>query len=69
MYRVVHTEQTSAYRIEKKGFFGWTFVQSPDSADYLRFDDMASACRWIDAQDRGTRSDSRRWKVVTDCNA
>lgn len=69
MYRIVHNEQTSTYRIEKKRFFGWSFVQDPDSGDYLRFSDMDSACRWLNTQDRRQQSDSRRWKVVADCTA
>lgn len=69
MYRIVHNEQTSSYRVEKRGFFGWNFVTDPDSSDYLRFDDVEAACRWINARSRPAVADTRRWKVVSECKA
>ena len=69
MYRIVHNQQTSAYRVEKKGFFGWNFVQDPDTGDYLRFADADAACRWIELQNPRKRDTARRWQVVSECGA
>lgn len=69
MHRIVYNEQTSTYRIEKRGLFGWNFVIDQATSDYLRFDDIDAACRWIDANTVESASVSRRWKVVNECKA
>jgi hypothetical protein len=70
MYRIVHNPQTGAYRIEKKGLFGWNFVISKGHGEYLQFDALTAARDWIRSQTaRISRSPNRRWQVVTDCSA
>ena len=67
MYRIVHNQQTDAFRIERRGFLGWTFVTDPDNGDYLGFDDLESARRWVRRHTRRDAAEGRRWKVVADC--
>ena len=67
MFRIVHNEQTDLYRVEKRGPFGWSFVDNPDTHDYLNFDDLDSARAWICQQTQKRTDRNRRWKVVSDC--
>lgn len=69
MYRILHNQQTSSYRIEKRGFFGWNFVLEQGSGDYLQFEDLASARRWVAAAIESRRKPDRRWNVVSECHA
>ncbi|HOP17232.1 MAG: hypothetical protein H6956_00700 [Chromatiaceae bacterium] len=68
MYRIVHNEQTGLYRVEKRGLFGWAFISDQRTGDYLGFADVESARAWIKSATKGKDSDSKRWKVVSDCN-
>ncbi len=69
MYRIVHNALTKSYRVEKLGFFGWSFVIEQGTGDYLQFDDLDAVRKWV-ADARAKRNDSaRRWKVVTECHA
>ena len=67
MYRIVYNTQTDAYRVEKRGVFGWSFVMRPDRNDYRDFDSFESACRWIQRKSEPANS-TRRWKIVSDCH-
>ena len=67
MYRIVHNQQTDAFRVERRGFLGWTFVTDPDIGDYLGFDKLESARAWVQRNTRRSGGKSRRWKVVADC--
>ena len=67
-YRIVHNEMTSRYRIEKRGFFGWSFVTAPDGGDYLSFTDAEAARTWICKKTRRDTDANRRWKVITECD-
>jgi hypothetical protein len=68
MYRIVHNEQTRTYRVEKHGFLGWSFVTDPESRDYLDFDSLEAARNWVQQRRPIRTSDTRRWKVVSDCS-
>lgn len=68
MYRIVHHELTGDYRVEKRGLLGWSFVDDPQSSDYLTFADRQAASAWV-RQNRPRSTDAtRRWKVVADCD-
>ncbi len=67
MYRIVHNELTGVYRIERHGLLGWSFVTHPSTRDYLGFRTLAKARRWVCRHSRHRGRDSRRWKVVSDC--
>ena len=68
MYRIVHNQQTDSYRVEKRGLLGWAFVSDPQTGDYLTFDDVSKARRWVCTKVRHKDPDTRRWKVVSDCS-
>ena len=68
MYRIVHNEQTGAYRVEKHGFLGWSFVTDRASQDYLDFDSLEAARAWVKHRQPSRATDTRRWKVVADCS-
>lgn len=68
MYRIVHNEQTNKYRVEKRGLLGWAFVNDPQTGDYLGFDKVDEARRWVKNHIRRDNQSTRRWKVVSDCN-
>lgn len=68
MYRIVHNEQTDSYRVEKRGMLGWAFVSDPQTGNYLGFGDIDEARRWVRKQARRKESNSRRWKVVSECS-
>ncbi len=68
MYRIVHNEQTGAYRVEKRGLLGWSFVGDPQSSDYLTFVDRQAASAWVRQKTRRRADPTRRWKVVADCD-
>lgn len=68
MYRIVHNERTETYRVERRGLLGWSFVSDPATNDYLGFDDVESARRWIRSKTRRNADSTRRWKVVSDCH-
>ena len=69
MYRAVHNEQTDSYRVEKRGLLGWDFVDDPRTGDYLQFEKLAQARRWVCEQPPRDANSLRRWKVVSECNA
>ena len=69
MYRIVHNAQTDSYRIEKRGFLGWNFVPDRATGDYLQFDDLEAACRWVTKASRRGAEAPRRWRVVSACSA
>lgn len=68
MYRIVHNEQTGAYRVERRGLFGWGFVTDPQSGDYLAFADLDAARSWVRIRQHPGKAGWRRWKVVSDCS-
>ena len=68
MFRIVHNEQTDAYRVEKRGWLGWAFVSDPQTGDYLGFADIDEARRWVRRQIRNANPGNRRWQVVADCS-
>jgi hypothetical protein len=68
MYRIVHNEQTGAYRVEKRGLLGWAFVSDPQTGDYLAFEELDTARQWIQGKVRRDDNSTRRWQVVSDCN-
>ena len=67
-YRVVLNEQTGLYRVERRRWWGWTFVMDPSGDEYLSFrryrDAMCFVCRRRRQQQRRPY---RRWKVVNFC--
>ena len=69
MYRIVHNALTDSYRVEKRGFFGWSFVIAQGTGDYLQFDDLDSARKWVANVQVKNDDRTRRWKVVTECHA
>ncbi len=68
IYRIVHNEQTGLYRVEKRGLLGWAFVSDSKTGDYIGFEDIEHARAWIRSTTKRKDSDTRRWKVVSDCN-
>lgn len=68
MYRIVHNEQTGAFRVEKRGLLGWAFVSDPQTGDYLGFEDADAARQWIRGKVRRDNDNTRRWQIVSDCN-
>ena len=66
MYRVVFNDQSGRYRVERKGWLGWSFVQD-ESGDYLGFETLEQARAWVreNKHCQGT-TEPRRWRVV-DC--
>jgi hypothetical protein len=68
MYRIVHNEQSAAYRVEKRGWLGWAFVSDPQTGDYLGFDSLEDARTWVRSRVQHGNGASRRWKIVSDCN-
>lgn len=69
MYRIVHNEQSGVYRIEKRGLLGWAFVSDQDTGDYLGFSDLHAARSWVCNATRTRHNESRRWKIIADCDA
>lgn len=67
MYRIVHNEQTRAYRVERRTLLGWGFVTDPKTGDYLGFSDLESARQWVEGKASRRNNAARRWKVVSDC--
>ena len=67
IYRIVVNEQTTQFRIEKRGLLGWNFVTDAASGDYLSFAELTDAEAWICAHAEAPSDRYRRWKVVTDC--
>jgi hypothetical protein len=67
MYRVVFNDQSGRYRVERKGWLGWGFVQD-ESGDYLGFETLEQARAWVreNKQCQGTTG-PRRWRVVDCC--
>ena len=66
-YRIVYNEQTGRYRIDRRGWLGWSFVMSPSGDDYASFDSYHEACRFacklqVQGMDR-----HRRWKIIGPC--
>lgn len=66
-YRIVYNEQTARYRIERRGWAGWTFVTADRGSNYLTFDSYEAARRFVCERCRPTRGEGRRWKVVDPC--
>ena len=69
MYRIVHNALTDSYRIEKLGFFGWSFVIDRRTGDYLQFDILDPAREWVEDARAKRSNRARRWKVVDECHA
>lgn len=68
MYRIVHNEHTASYRVEKRGIFGWAFVDAPRGGDYLQFATLEEARAWVSARQVARGDHARRWKVIPDCH-
>jgi hypothetical protein len=67
-YRIVFNKQTGRYRVEKRGWAGWSFVTAERGGDYLTFDSCEAARRFICARRRPRRDVGRRWQVVDLCH-
>jgi hypothetical protein len=67
MFRVVFNDQSGRYRVERKGWFGWNFVQD-ESGQYVGFDTLEQARAWVREHQncRGTGG-PRRWRIVDCC--
>ena len=68
MYGIVHSEHPGAYRAEKRGLLGCSFVTDPSTRDYLGFRDLDAARTWVYLRTRATADGTRRWRVVSDRN-
>lgn len=68
-YRIVFNEQTARYRVEKRGWTGWTFVTANRGCDYLTFDSYEAARRFVCGRQRPKPDSGRRWRVVDPCDA
>ena len=68
MYRVVLNDQSGRYRVERKGWLGWSFVQA-ESGDYLGFESLEQARAWVrEHQQCSDNTGPRRWRVVDCCD-
>lgn len=67
MYRVVFNDQSGRYRIERKGWFGWNFVQD-ESGDYLGFGTLEQARVWVSEHNDCVGKGPRRWRIVDCCS-
>lgn len=66
-YRIVHNEQTNLYRVERRGWTGWTFVRDAQGGDYATFVTCEDARRFVCRQ-RRRASAPRRWEVIDLCS-
>ena len=66
-YRIVYNEQTDLYRVERRGWAGWSFVMDKTVGDYATFRSCQAAKRFICRRQRGRPASSRRWQVVDGC--
>lgn len=66
MYRVVFNDQTGRYRVERKGWFGWSFVED-EAGNYLGFETVEQARAWVRNHSTCAGSGPRRWRVVGCC--
>jgi hypothetical protein len=66
-YRIVYNEQTERYRIEQRGWAGWTFVLDEAGAEYATFDSFEAARRFACVQQRRQKTHRRRWRIVDLC--
>ena len=66
MYRVVFNDQSGRYRVERKGWLGWNFVQT-ESGDYPGFDTLEQAREWTREHGKCQGTGLRRWRVVDCC--
>ena len=62
--RIVYNAFTRRYRIERKRWWGWSFVTEPGSGSYLGFDSLDSAQQWVKDCFASLEKPSRRWEVV-----
>lgn len=68
-YRIVFNEQTECYRVERRGWLGWSFVMNAAGDDYVSFSRYADARRFVCRATRHRRyGGQRRWKVVDLCS-
>lgn len=66
--RIVYNEKTGLYRVERRGWMGWTFVMDEARHDYATFERYEDARRFAcEAQERRATRQHRRWKVVDFC--
>jgi hypothetical protein len=66
-YRIVKNDHTGSYRVERRGWFGWSFVMTESGEDYASFDSYEQACRFVCGKLRGKVDATRRWRIVNHC--
>ena len=67
-FRIVYNERTDLYRVEKRGWAGWSFVMDEKGGDYATFRSCSAAKRFICHRQGSRRAASfRRWQVVDGC--
>jgi hypothetical protein len=62
--RILYNEFSSRYRIERKRWWGWTFITEPSGFHYLGFDKLEQAEDWIERCYKKKNLPSRRWRQV-----
>lgn len=62
--RIVYNEFSDQYRIERKRWWGWSFISEPGGVHYLAFDTLESAEDWLERCFKNQTRDSRRWRPV-----
>ena len=67
-YRIVFNEETGVYRVERRHWWGWSFVMDAAGEDYLGFASRREAECYICLQRRQPLLRYRRWQVVDLCD-
>lgn len=68
-YRIVYNEQTKRYRVERRSWFGWTFLLDDAGAEYATFESCEAARRFACLRQRRQKVQRRRWQVIDLCGA
>ena len=65
--RIVLNEQTGRYRIERRHWWGWSFVMAESGEHYATFDRCEDARDYACRHRRRSAAGQRRWRVVDLC--
>ena len=67
-FRIVYNDRTRLYRVEKRGWWGWSCALDEQGQDYATLASYEEARRF--ACRKGFQRDRslRRWTVVNPCN-
>lgn len=65
--RIVFNDQTGFYRVERRRWWGWSFVLDSTGEHYVSFGCFEDAREFVCKQLQRRNSSHRRWKVIGIC--